>query len=499
MDLSLARNVRRGCYASTCDKLCDVRGAKACRLAERGASLRVLLQAFSTLLVAALGFAQPSPPASIPPPPFTIFASIPGDVVRAPSEILLEITLTNVSDQSIGIGVAFESPQWMRFGIDIRDSAGKTVAETEARRAARGGGDRGGPLIKLEPGKVLHTEIILNRLYDLSQPGQYTVQVQRDDLTRGFVVKSNIVTFRIPSLASRRPSKPTFSIAITSALSSVRAGWQVPVEIAVKNLSTKPLRLAIWHGVSSRTHWSLEAQEFGSGIEVRNADGKVVPLTTHGRAFLSGDGWFRGRFLFESIRPGEVLKQTAAIGELSDIDSPGTYTIRAALVDPVSGLPVNSNPLRITVTNTPDDAPPPFVITIRAVDEEEGWSFKVGDVPLQVCMTNISDHELRLDNAITKNDFQVTDSGGNPVPLTNAGRDIRRMFGEGSANTVFPVRPAESLCGFSTLATLFELTKTGRYTVQVGRSDDRDLASGHQRAENLPMVRSNIITVTVAR
>jgi hypothetical protein len=233
--------------------------------------------------------------------------------------------------------------------------------------------------------------------------------------------------------------------------------------------------------VSARTNWSLEAQEFASGVEVRNAAGKTAALTPNGRASLADAGWFRGGFRLASIQPGEEVRQTVAVGELSDITAPGTYTLRALLADPVSGLPVSSNSLPITVGGTLREATAPFIITIRALDG--------ATVPLDVCMTNISDHELQLDNVITKNDFRVNDGDGKAVPLTNAGKDIRRMFNEGNSNTMYPVRPAESLCGASTLATLFEMSKPGRYTVQVGRIHENHLG----------LVSSNIITITLPR
>jgi hypothetical protein len=43
----------------------------------------------------------------------------------------------------------------------------------------------------LAPGKVLHDAIDISQLYDLSQPGEYTIRFQRADPTTKLTVTSN--------------------------------------------------------------------------------------------------------------------------------------------------------------------------------------------------------------------------------------------------------------------------------------------------------------------
>jgi hypothetical protein len=57
------------------------------------------------------------------------------------------------------------------------------------------GGSSSGEL--LEPGKTVELEQVVPDLFDLSQPGRYTIQAHRSDGTLGGIVKSNIVTVTI--------------------------------------------------------------------------------------------------------------------------------------------------------------------------------------------------------------------------------------------------------------------------------------------------------------
>jgi hypothetical protein len=410
--------------------------------------------------------------------------------------------MTNISDRPLGVGAAFFGPQWKMFGLDVRDSAGNAVVETEAGRKFGHPIFDGssGPGIFLEPGKALVTEIILNRLYDIGKPGQYSVQVQRDfqPPVNQPPVKSNVVTFQVPRLPIPQAPKPAFSITIAPGLDSVNSGWRMPVKVAVKNISNKTVSLAVWWGMT-RGYYHKAAPEFGAGIEVRDSEGELVPLTAPGRTFLAGEGWSRSGFDPVPIRPGEVLEETALIGQLSDIGRPGRYSARATLVDPASGLLVSSNTIYFAVTGRPqgarDDVNPPFVVTVRAIEDDGDPFARLVQVPVEVCATNISDREIKLNNGITENEFQVRNSRGNLVPLTSAGESLRRAFGAASGNTL-AVLQDQSECGDFTLADLFELNESGRYAVQVRRMVKQGQTPG-QSAGDLPVVRSNIVTVSV--
>ena len=92
------------------------------------------------------------------------------------------------------------------YMIDVRDGQGNSAVETPLGKAIRSGTafrigstvrGLGEPSPKLQPGKSKTDEVLLNRLYDLTQPGRYTVQVRRRDDTSGTAPKSNMITITI--------------------------------------------------------------------------------------------------------------------------------------------------------------------------------------------------------------------------------------------------------------------------------------------------------------
>ena len=54
-------------------------------------------------------------------------------------------------------------------------------------------------LLPIQPGKSLTDVIIVNKMFDLSQPGKYSIQAQRADPDSKIVVNSNIITVTVTS------------------------------------------------------------------------------------------------------------------------------------------------------------------------------------------------------------------------------------------------------------------------------------------------------------
>jgi hypothetical protein len=451
--------------------------------------LKVLVPAFAGILMPVAGVAQP----------VSIIASIPDDLLRAPSEVLLEIVMTNVSDQSVGTGAAFYGPLWNTFGIDLRDAEGKRVAEAEAARKYGHPWIDGssGPGTSLKAGNVLCTEVVLNRLFDLSRPGEYSVQVQWGTWS-GLQppVKSNIVRFRISDDPRAEAMKARFSLTISPVFRSVPAGWRIPVSVEICNRSEKPLRLAVWP--------ARDDLEFGSGLEVhRSGDLLQVPLTLRGREFLSGSGWGRGGFLRVPIGPGETLTETRLIGQLSDVSRPGHYRIRASLVDPTSGRLVNSNDIEVEVTDPAErvsgqsEFRAPFVLTIRPYIAEDD-PFVSGRPAIDTCLTNVSDHDIPVGSTTGVDEFRVRDEQGrSPLP-TKVASNTQPYRSVDYLDPQHPLAPGGSNCTIHELAGRFELKESGDYSVQVGRIADLKWKPGPDK-DYPPMVWSNTVTLAVGK
>jgi hypothetical protein len=427
------------------------------------------------------------------------------NVVRAPSEVILEIAMTNTSEKDIFYGVD-GWPGWRMFHIEIRDLSGVQVPMTPAgERIARG--PTGGSVFSapLKPGRTLRTDLILNRVFDLSRPGEYRVEVSTHD--GGLLVKARPLTLTLPATPRRtkHARHHPFSIAITTPFATTKGGWQIPVSVAVKNVSQQELRLAVWDGRNpdATIH---EPDEFGSGIKVTDRGGKPAPLTRKGEEYLHRTAIPNGGFLLEAIRPGRVLQEIRCIGSLIDITKPGNYAIQVELTDPTGGEVVKSNKLTVAVISagkeSRDNLPvhPPFVVTIRLA--QNGTNRQ--DVPLTICQTNISDHGLTLDNATYDYELSVLDEHGNEVPLTEAGRKAqaywtpyRRRHRPPAPSITCNIPPGHSLCGIENLAAEWDLSKPGTYSVQIIRDDYPDEAS-RSRTGELPMVRSNILDFVVS-
>ena len=124
---------------------------------------------------------------------------------RAGSEISIEVIPENLSKHKIEAIEMDSTPLPTELQVDVRDTTGKPVEETalnkslkrgealQIRNSLRGLGE---PPPTLQPGKSRSNEIRLDRLFDLSHPGKYTVQVRRREKT-GVVAKSNIMAITV--------------------------------------------------------------------------------------------------------------------------------------------------------------------------------------------------------------------------------------------------------------------------------------------------------------
>jgi hypothetical protein len=455
----------------------------------------LLLGSFSVMT--GLVFAQGVNAITSPAPSFALTIDIPS-VIRPTSELLLETRYTNTTNHDLWMSGG--CPLWQSFDIIVRNSAGVRVQKTSAGPNANC--DRNQPIsldvsVPIHPGEAITNELMLDKLYDLSRSGLYTVQVALYDIPSKNTVTSNAIKFRAPQIASYTENAAAdFSISISSPYGIVQLGWDIPIKIVLKNLSRHNLRLAVWEG---NTPYGRLLDEFGSGLEVFDDDQKIAANLKQPSFPHSGDYYPGGAFLLTTIKPGEELQQTRALGRIYDFTKPGNYSVHTVLIDPTTGVAVKSNQIKFKLATPSSLASaaipaktPPFMVSIRPYPEFGS----VEKLPLSICMTNISDQEVRLDNAITKDIIHVDDSAGKPVELTEAGRTLQKQFGSTGMTTV-TVKSGESLCGIITVGTLFDFPAPGDYTVRVDRYDEPD-ALPNQTLQSLPIVQSNAATLAVA-
>lgn len=140
------------------------------------------------------------------PQPFVISIRTVHGTFKPGAEIMVGVSLVNMSDKDVLIGTCAPKADVDGLRIDVADAQGKTAPETEILRWLRGE-----PVTKptelmvtttppcgaVPPKRFINDGFILNRFYDLSNPGKYTIQVQRMDPDSKVLVKSNIITVTI--------------------------------------------------------------------------------------------------------------------------------------------------------------------------------------------------------------------------------------------------------------------------------------------------------------
>jgi hypothetical protein len=144
---------------------------------------------FSAAPVALLGQTQPAP--------FTITITAGRPELPSGAETRVQIVVMNNSSESITVPGVFTGRPEYHYLIDVRNEKGQPASLTAWGRMVNGPfgstGSMGGGAA--EPGKPYKdSDLIVNKLYDITMPGKYTVQLTADWLQYGSPVKSNVVT-----------------------------------------------------------------------------------------------------------------------------------------------------------------------------------------------------------------------------------------------------------------------------------------------------------------
>jgi hypothetical protein len=137
--------------------------------------------------------------ASSPKPkqPFSLSITPLQATVRSGSEVRVEITLRNVSDQQIEV-LKSEGD----YSVAVRGRQGKMARDTQLGRRLKDPSTvrvSSSPLYPLKPQESLKDEISVSKLYEMSSPGKYTISVTRPipEELGGGIVKSNTTTITV--------------------------------------------------------------------------------------------------------------------------------------------------------------------------------------------------------------------------------------------------------------------------------------------------------------
>jgi hypothetical protein len=185
------------------------------RIPDKFMRLFILSFVFGLFASGAIAYGQPT---------FSLTITTPHDVVQAGSEVLVTITLKNISDHDIygAFAVTHSAVGESFHGIEIKSEKGvrapltryghlakgetppaDKTAQSQNQKAPQAGGSDESPFtgsvvsVTIPPGGISRDAIVANKLYDLSQPGKYSIQVNKWDVKSKTMVTSNIITVTV--------------------------------------------------------------------------------------------------------------------------------------------------------------------------------------------------------------------------------------------------------------------------------------------------------------
>lgn len=297
--------------------------------------MRILLRGFWLAVILAAcgnGVSQQSQDAV---PPFSIAISAFQDVAPAGAKLKVKAEVTNMSRQVLTAGDGSEI-HW-----EVRASNGNLVPLRESFKEERKrDATRFLPptVIKIVPGETNKWEFVISDMYELSQPGQYTMRAQLRGIDgSSAVATSNEVALTITppeAQQARELSHASFSLEIDAYQDIVKAGAPVNIRIQASNTAEHDID---FDNALTKYSW-----------DVLDSQGSVPALTAAGQRLQglfgkNGDHHIR-------LRPGET-KGVAGVflQDLYDLKRPEQYTIQVRRIDDETKTVVKSNVITITV------------------------------------------------------------------------------------------------------------------------------------------------------
>lgn len=138
---------------------------------------------------------------------FVIAISTLHDTFKSGAEIDVGINLTNTSNKPVLLtGVCAPKGDFDGFTVEVTDIHNSVPPETHLLRLDRGEDTArpddilttSGPGCgSVPPNGFSNSGFVVSRLYDITKPGKYKIQVQRKDTYSGTIVESNIITITV--------------------------------------------------------------------------------------------------------------------------------------------------------------------------------------------------------------------------------------------------------------------------------------------------------------
>jgi hypothetical protein len=115
-------------------------------------------------------------------------------------------------------------------------------------------------------------------------------------------------------------------------------------------------------------------------------------------------------------------------------------------------------------------------------------------------MSNISDHDIGMDNFALKDFVSVEAPDGTRAAMNEAAlkdwepEKLKQVPAGPQGCCSATVKPRRALCGGIGVGVIYDLSKPGAYRIRVDRYDEPDATPG-QKLGDLPIVHSNWLTI----
>ncbi len=114
--------------------------------------------------------------------------------VKTGAQVWVDAVITNNSDHDLliykAVSEGMDQGGWV-YRVDVGNAKGVIPPETQYAKNIGAGGSGG--YIPLHAGETVTHRVNVSKLYDLSQPGTYTIQLRRfDEETKTFVLSNKI-------------------------------------------------------------------------------------------------------------------------------------------------------------------------------------------------------------------------------------------------------------------------------------------------------------------
>jgi hypothetical protein len=124
-------------------------------------------------------------------PSFTLAISSPSVTWKSVDHIRVDVTVKNRTNLQLRLSSSRSA--WERGEIIVRDGSGNVVPPIQDPKMVR----PSGPIVFVDPRENFKESFNISQQFDLTRPGQYSFQVEKEDPTTKTLVKSNTLVLTI--------------------------------------------------------------------------------------------------------------------------------------------------------------------------------------------------------------------------------------------------------------------------------------------------------------